>query len=197
MINFVIIHFSLSRYVTVWVANLYSTSYSVSFVDLKTDNLDRVSIPRKIVATFDVEHPIHGTTYGPKWCTEIGKYWQNIHCSTCVYYLNLIVNYLNTVQIAQIQAYNFECSPCSDAISGPMNWVFDIKSGHDFCRYRNSIEVIYFQINGVFPKERPWVRGWSVWLQGWFNSHWSHGSNILKGQYGEKNRLSAINFPQR
>ena len=33
-------------------------------IDLKIDNLDRVSIPRKIVATFDVEHPIHGTTYG-------------------------------------------------------------------------------------------------------------------------------------
>ena len=29
-----------------------------------------------------------------------------------VYYLNLIVNYLNKVQIAQIQAYNFECTPC-------------------------------------------------------------------------------------
>ena len=66
-----------------------------------------------------------------------------------VYYLNLIVNYLNTVQIAQIQAYNFECTPCSDAVSGPMNRVFDIKSGHDFCRYRNSIQVIYFQINGL------------------------------------------------
>ena len=65
-----------------------------------------------------------------------------------VYYLNLIVNYLNTVQIAQIQAYNFECTPCSDAISGPMNRVFDIKSGHDLSRYRNSIQVIYFQING-------------------------------------------------
>ena len=39
---------------------------SVLNIDLKTDNLDRVSIPRKIVATFDVEHPIHGTTYGPK-----------------------------------------------------------------------------------------------------------------------------------
>ena len=63
-----------------------------------------------------------------------------------VYYLNVIVNYLNTMQIAQIQAYNFECTPCSD--SGPMNRVFDIKSGHDFCRYRNSIQVIYFQING-------------------------------------------------
>ena len=62
-----------------------------------------------------------------------------------VYNLNLIVNYLSTVQIAQIQAYNFECTPCSDAISGPMNRVFDIKSGHDFCRYRNSIQVIYFQ----------------------------------------------------
>ena len=35
-------------------------------IDLKTDNLDRVSTPRNIVATFDVEHPIHGTTYGPK-----------------------------------------------------------------------------------------------------------------------------------
>ena len=64
-----------------------------------------------------------------------------------VYYLNLIVNYLNTVQIAQIQAYNFECTPCLDATSGPMNRVFNIKSGHDFCRYRNSIQVIYFQIN--------------------------------------------------
>ena len=64
-----------------------------------------------------------------------------------VYYLNLIVNYLNTVQIAQIQAYNFECTR-SHAITGQMNRVFDIKSGHDFCRYRNSIQVIYFQING-------------------------------------------------
>ena len=32
-------------------------------------------------------------------------------------------------------------------IRGLMNRVFDIKSGHDFCRYRNSIPVIYFQIN--------------------------------------------------
>ena len=32
-------------------------------------------------------------------------------------------------------------------ISGPMNRVFDIKSGHDFCRYGNSIQVICFQIN--------------------------------------------------
>ena len=40
--------------------------YVSDAIDLKTDNLDRVSIPRKIVATFDVEHPIHGTTYGRK-----------------------------------------------------------------------------------------------------------------------------------
>ena len=33
-------------------------------IDLKIDNLDRVSVPTKIMATFDVEHPIHGTTYG-------------------------------------------------------------------------------------------------------------------------------------
>ena len=33
-------------------------------IGLKIDNLDRVTIPTKIVATFDVEHAIHGTTYG-------------------------------------------------------------------------------------------------------------------------------------
>ena len=32
-------------------------------------------------------------------------------------------------------------------ISGPMNQVFEIKSGHDFCRYSNFIQIIYFQIN--------------------------------------------------
>ena len=36
----------------------------VIIIDLKIDNLDRVSTPTKIVATFDVEHPIHGATYG-------------------------------------------------------------------------------------------------------------------------------------
>ena len=46
--------------------NVYFENYSVPVIDLKTDNLDRVSIPRKIVATFDVEHPIRGTTYDPK-----------------------------------------------------------------------------------------------------------------------------------
>ena len=28
-----------------------------------------------------------------------------------------------------------------------MNRMFNIKSSHDFCRHRNSIQVIYFQIN--------------------------------------------------
>ena len=36
----------------------------INITDLKIDKLDRVSIPTKIVATFDVEHPILGTTYG-------------------------------------------------------------------------------------------------------------------------------------
>ena len=53
-------------------------------IDLKTDNLDRVSIPRKIVETFAVEQSIYGTTYDPKWWTQVGKYWQNIHCFTCL-----------------------------------------------------------------------------------------------------------------
>ena len=30
-------------------------------IDMKIDNLDEVSIPTKIVTTFDFEHPIHGT----------------------------------------------------------------------------------------------------------------------------------------
>ena len=46
-----------------------------------------------------------------------------------------------------MQAYSFENTPCSDAISGLENRVFDINSGHDFCRYRNFIQVIDFQIN--------------------------------------------------
>ena len=51
--------------------------------DLKTDNLDRVSIPTKIVTTFDVEHPILGTTYGV-WTRRafvaVCLYVSNLHC---------------------------------------------------------------------------------------------------------------------
>ena len=118
----------------------------MSCIDLKTDNLDRVSIPRKIVALLMSNTRFMGPLMVPNdkpKSVNIDKISTALH----VYYLNLIVDYLNTVQIAQIHAYNFECTPCSDAISGPMNRVFDIKSGHDFCRYRNSIQVIYFQIN--------------------------------------------------
>ena len=39
---------------------------TITTIDLEIDNLDRVSVPTKVVATFDVEHPVHGTTYGPK-----------------------------------------------------------------------------------------------------------------------------------
>ena len=64
-----------------------------------------------------------------------------------VYYLNLNVNQLNTVEMSQ-HRQTASHTPCSDAMNGPMNRVIDIKSGHDFCRYRNSIQVIYFQTNG-------------------------------------------------
>ena len=40
-------------------------------------------------------------------------------------------------------------------ISGPMNRVFDIKSGHDVSRCRNSIQVICFQINVHRPLRKP------------------------------------------
>ena len=49
-----------------------------------------------------------------------------------VYYLNVNVNLLKAVQIARIQAHIFECTPCSDAISGPKERVFDIKSATSF-----------------------------------------------------------------
>ena len=43
-----------------------------------------------------------------------------------VNYLNWIAKLLKTVQIAQIQAYSIECTPCF-----PKNWVLDIKSSQD------------------------------------------------------------------
>ena len=47
--------------------NLYHPG-SVVTIDLKipVDNLDRVSIPTKIVTTFYVEHTILGTNLSPK-----------------------------------------------------------------------------------------------------------------------------------
>ena len=52
-------------------------------INLKIDNLDRVSIPTKIVATFDVEHPIYGTTYGVSTRSVfeiVYLYLSNLHC---------------------------------------------------------------------------------------------------------------------
>ena len=54
-------------------------------IDLKIDNLDRVSIPTKIVATFDVEHPILGTTNEHPKLVNNGKITSALH----VFYLNL------------------------------------------------------------------------------------------------------------
>ena len=57
----------------------------ISPIDLKIDNLDRVSIPTKIVATFDVEHPILGTTNEHPKSVNSGKITNALH----VFYLNL------------------------------------------------------------------------------------------------------------
>ena len=50
-------------------------------IDLKIENLDRVSIPAKSVATFEIRHPIHGTTYGvrPRSAFEA----VSVHFSLC------------------------------------------------------------------------------------------------------------------
>ena len=58
---------------------------SVVNIDLKIDNLDKVSIPTKIVATFDVEHPILGTTNEHPKSVNSGKITSALH----VFYLNL------------------------------------------------------------------------------------------------------------
>ena len=113
--------------------SLLMAAFLSETIDLKTDNLDRVSIPRKSWPLLMSNYRFMGKLMVPNdepKSVNIDKISTALH----VYYLNLIVNYLNTVQIAQIQAYNFECTPCSDAINGAMNRVFDIKSGHDFCR---------------------------------------------------------------
>ena len=47
----------------------------------------------------------------------------------------------------KVHRNSFECTPYPDPISGPRNRVCDIKSGHDFCSYRNYIQAFYFQIN--------------------------------------------------
>ena len=54
-------------------------------IDLKIDNLNRVSIPTKIVATFDVEHPILGTTNEHPKSVNSGKITSALH----IFYLNL------------------------------------------------------------------------------------------------------------
>ena len=56
-----------------------------SIIDLKIDNLDRVSIPTKIVATFDVEHPTLGITNDHPKSVNSGKITLHLH----VFYLNL------------------------------------------------------------------------------------------------------------
>ena len=58
---------------------------SYKTIDLKIDNLDRVSIPTKIVDTFDVEHPILGSTNEHPKAVNSGKMTSDLH----VFYLNL------------------------------------------------------------------------------------------------------------
>ena len=55
--------------------------HTLKVIDLKIDNLDRVSIPAKSVATFEIRHPIHGTTYGvrPRSAFEA----VSVHFSLC------------------------------------------------------------------------------------------------------------------
>ena len=66
------------------IAGWIQAQQLVQYTDLKIDNLDRVSIPTKIVATFDVEHPILGTTNEHPKSVNSGKITSALH----VFYLN-------------------------------------------------------------------------------------------------------------
>ena len=67
-------------------------STSIVIIDLKIDNLDRVSIATKIVVTFNVEHPIHGTTYGVSAFEAVCLYLSNLHCVELVNIQIYVVN---------------------------------------------------------------------------------------------------------
>ena len=108
------------------------------------------------MATFDVEHPLLGTTNEHPKSVNSGKITSALH----VFYLNLNLLAQNSANCSDTG----ECTPCSDAISGPKNRVFDIKSGHDFCRYRNSIQVIYFQISGLTASFKILKRNEVMWI---------------------------------
>ena len=70
----------------------FDVLWQMHTIDLKIDNLDRVSIPTKIVATFDVEHPILGTTNEYPKSVNSGKITSALH----VFYLNLNLLVQNT-----------------------------------------------------------------------------------------------------
>ena len=65
-------------------------SFSHVTIYLKIDNLDRVCVSTKIVATFDVKHPIHGTTYGIRT--------RHAFEAVCLY-----LSYLYCVELVNIQ----------------------------------------------------------------------------------------------
>ena len=95
-----------------------------------------------------------------------------------VYYLNLIVNYLNAMQIAQIP-YNFECTPCSDATSGPMNRVFDIKRATIFVGIETLSRLSIFRSMG--GKRIPEVTFTD--LNYWIKHPFEFSDPILKPEY--------------
>ena len=92
-------------------------------IGLKIDNLGRVSIPTKIVATF-------GSAF-----EAVCLYLSNLHCVELVDIQVKAVNMQSSGYFVNI--YRFGLIIWEH--NGLMNWVFDIKSGHDFCRFRNSI----------------------------------------------------------
>ena len=71
-------------------------------IHLQIDNLNRVSIRTKIVTTFDVKRPIHGTTYGVRTRSAfeaVCLYLSNLHCVEPVMFIRLCNVYITEVSV--------------------------------------------------------------------------------------------------
>ena len=111
--------------------------------NLKIGNLDRVSTLTKIVATSDVKHPILGTIYGAE--QGVPKSIRScLPVSEQFALFELVDSNLSRKHAESSSGYSNNIYRFGVIICGPKNRVCEIKSGHDFCWYRSSIQIIYF-----------------------------------------------------
>ena len=86
------------------------------------------------MATFDAEHPILGTTVLASEQEECIRSCMPVSEQFSLFWVCKAVNILPIFT---------DLGSSFGAIGDPKNQVFDIKSGHDFCRYRNSARLSF------------------------------------------------------